>query len=295
MNIVRTVLFVLVAVSPAQASPLPSTIDPTQFGPPTFEERWSSLDASEMPKKPARPTRWRTVLGHGDPTVAGWRSGSGSSLYVDPQFPGVTDGRRLGMPLGLNPFEIDPGVSLTILGFRTPNDLKSKLFDRPYLGGLLTTKFSFSQLYGYFEMSAKLPVGKGLWPAFWLMPVRGSWPENGELDIVEGLGQPREIWTTVHTKVKGAGAQKKIALPFDVGGPDASWHTYGAAWTEAEIVWYVDRKEVFRAPTPPDMKQVPMYLLVNLAIGGKWGGMPDASTSFPARYKIQRLSVWKMP
>ncbi|MCY1641035.1 glycoside hydrolase family 16 protein [Methylorubrum sp. SL192] len=281
----------------AAAESLPSNIDPADLGLPTFEETWQSLDASEMWRKPAKPTRWRTVHGAGDPTKEAYRTGSAGSIFVDSSFTGVMDGKLLDKPLGLNPFTLDPGKSVTIVGTPVPENLKSIMFGRSYMAGLLTTKFSFSQLFGYFEVKAKIPSGKGMWPAFWLMPVKGQWPANGELDVFEGLGQANEIHTTVHSAPDGKHVQtgKKVVLPFDVGGPGSDWHTYGAAWTAKEIVWYVDRKEVFRTTTPSDMKQVPMYLLLNLAIGGKWGGWPDETTPWPGEFVIQRVSAWKLP
>lgn len=279
----------------AQAGPLPGKIDPATFGAPTFDERWQTLDASEMAKKPPSPTRWRTVLGSGGPTKLEYRSGSAGSIYVDPSFTGVKDDKVLDTPLGLNPFKLDPGKHLTILGSKIPENLQPLAHGKQFMGGVLTTRFSFSQLFGYFEIKAKLPVGKGVWPAFWLMPTKGNWPENGELDIFEGLGVPNEIWCSLHTGEAPKQRNQKVTLPFPVGGPGADWHTYGAAWTADEIVWYVDRKEVRRIPTPSDMKSVPMYILVNLAIGGSWGGYPDASTPMPAEYLIQRVTVWRLP
>lgn len=280
---------------PSLAQSLPNRIDPDTFGAKTFDERWDRLDASEMAKRPAAPTRWRTVLGAGDPSKAVYRTGSGSSVYVDETFAGVANGQVLDKPLGLNPFRIDPGASLTIVGSRTPAALLPIVFDRPYLGGVLTTKFSFSQLFGYFEIRAKLPVGKGFWPAFWLLPIRGTWPQNGELDVFEGLGEPDQIHAGIISGADHLSSSVPVKLPFKVGGAGADWHTYGVAWSSDEIVWYVDRSEVRRVRTPSDMKQVPMYLLLNLAIGGKWGGWPDETTPWPGEFIIGRVSAWKLP
>lgn len=297
LAVLGCLLCVAGAARPLQglAQPLPSQINPDSLGGKTFDEHWERLDASEMAKRPAAPTRWRTVLGAGDPSKAVYRTGSGSSIYVDATFAGVAEGRVLDKPLGLNPFRVDPGASLTIVGSKTPTALLPIMFDRPYWAGVLTTKFSFSQLFGYFEITAKLPVGKGFWPAFWLLPVRGAWPQNGELDVFEGLGEPEQIHAGIISGADHLSSSVPIKLPFKVGGPGADWHSYGVAWSADEIVWYVDRKEVRRVPTPSDMKQVPMYLLLNLAIGGKWGGWPDETTPWPGEFVIQRVSAWKLP
>lgn len=277
------------------AQTLPSQIEPNAFGEKTFEERWERLDASEMAKRPQAPIRWRTVGGAGDPSKVVYRSGSGTSIYVDKTFAGVKDGKVLDRSLGLDPFRLEPGKSLTIVGSKTPEALKPVMFNRPYMAGVLTTKFSFAQLFGYFEVSAKLPIGKGFWPAFWLLPVTGTWPQNGEIDVFEGLGEVDQIHAGIISGADHLSSSVPVKLPFKVGGAGADWHTYGLAWSEEEIVWYVDRREVRRVRTPSDIKKVPMYLLLNLAIGGKWGGWPDETTAWPGEFAIQRVSAWKLP
>ncbi|AWB23644.1 glycoside hydrolase family 16 protein [Methylobacterium currus] len=283
----------LMSGTTASGTPLPRSIDPAGFGKPTFEETWQKLDAGTDQVRPSVPHRWRTVLGHGSATSVFNRKGSDASQYVDKDFPGVENGKLGSTPLGLDPFELTPGSHVTIKGMPAPADLKPKLFGASYVGGVLTTRFSFSQLFGYFEISARLPTGKGIWPAWWLMPISGQWPQNGELDILEGLGASNEIYCSVHSSaLPGKQLSQKVTLPFDVS---SGWHRYGVAWSADEIVWYVDRQEVHRVATPADMKQVPMYLLLNVAVGGSWGGYPDASTRFPARFDIQRVTVWKLP
>ncbi|WP_455985440.1 substrate-binding domain-containing protein [Methylorubrum extorquens] len=238
LAVLGCLLCVAGAARPLQglAQPLPSQINPDTLGGKTFDEHWERLDASEMAKRPAAPTRWRTVLGAGDPSKAAYRTGSGSSIYVDATFAGVAEGRVLDKPLGLNPFRIDPGASLAIVGSKTPMALLPIMFDRPYWAGVLTTKFSFSQLFGYFEITAKLPVGKGFWPAFWLLPVRGAWPQNGELDVFEGLGEPEQIHAGIISGADHLTSSVPIKLPFKAGGPGADWHSYGVAWSADEIV-----------------------------------------------------------
>src|SRR5947207_592 len=84
-------------------------------------------------------------------------------IYVDPRYAG-----RGTTPLGLDPFKVRDGV-LSIVASRTPPELKPVLFDNEYVSGILTTQNSFSQKYGYFEIRSKLPVGMGVWPAFWML------------------------------------------------------------------------------------------------------------------------------
>jgi beta-glucanase (GH16 family) len=130
-----------------------------------------------------------------------------------------------------------------------------------------------------------------MWPAFWLLPVTGRWPGAGEVDIFEGLGDPSTIYCTViygNAKM----SQAKVAIPFDVG---ADFHRYGLAWSAKELVWYVDRREVARRATPPSIDRIPMYMLLNLAVGGAWGGQPNALTEFPGRFVIRRVTAWQLP
>ena len=131
-----------------------------------------------MRQKPPKPSRWRTVTGSGGPTKPEYRSGSADSTHVDSSFLGVVDGKMVEAPLGLNPFKIKSGSYLAIVGSKVPADYQPKMFGRRYMGDMLTTEFSFSQLFGYFEMQGRLPLGKGMRSAFWLMPVVGQWPAD---------------------------------------------------------------------------------------------------------------------
>ena len=275
----------------AAAVGLPATIDPRALGRPSFMEDFRTFDYGVDQLRSARPHRWRVVSGSGGPFSPSNRSMSGSSVAVDPGFAGVQGGRAGPRPLGINPFEWRPGGPLVIKAIRTPPALLPWVWNKPYISGQAMTKFSFSQRFGYFEIEAILPKGKGLWPAFWMLPMAGQWPKNGELDIFESLGDPRVIYCTVISSTQKK-VQKKVVLPFDAS---AGYHRYGAAYDRDEIVWYVDRREVMRTATPADMKTQPMFLRMNLAVGGAWGGQPDANTVFPARYTIRRVSAWTLP
>ena len=96
-------------------------------------------------------------------------------IYVDPRYAGR------GRPLGLDPFRVQNGV-LSIVASRTPPELKAVLFNNPYVSGILTTQESFSQKYGYFEIRAKIPLGIGVWPAFWMLANDGGWPPEIDVD-----------------------------------------------------------------------------------------------------------------
>ncbi len=213
-------------------------------------------------------------------------------LYVDPDMRGhggrhgdnEPPGLRRGhdRPLGLNPFEVRDGT-LSIRFERTPARVKDALGGFEYVSGLITTEPSFSQTYGYFEMRAKLPRGKGIWPAFWLLPKDLSWPP--EIDVMESVGDPSKVYVTYHSN-----AAKIEGREFQVSPDD--FHTYGVAWDREHVTWFIDGREVRKERTPADMHK-PMYMLANIASGGDWAGAPDASTPLPARLTIDYIRAYR--
>lgn len=260
-----------------------------RLGTPSFDERFGSFDHGTDQSRPRKPHRWRTVYGHGGPNSSANRQMSAGSFAADPEFAGMTVKGPGGKALGLNPFAHQAG-QLSILAYPTPAAVRHLVWNKPYYGGAITTKFSFAQKFGYFEIEAKLPAGKGMWPAFWLMPVGGTWPDDGEIDVMEGLGDPKVIYCTVI-----AGQLRKstpVQLNFDAS---ADFHRYGVLWGEREMVWFVDRKAVARAATPKVLTNQPAYIIANLAVGGSWGGYPDEHTVFPGQFVIRRIAAWPYP
>jgi beta-glucanase (GH16 family) len=203
-------------------------------------------------------------------------------VYVDPGFSGTGT-----MSLNLNPFQIVNG-KLQIAAQPLNEDLQQFTWGRSYSSGLLSSKRSFNQKYGLFEIRAKIPKGKGLWPAFWLLPLNGSWPP--ELDVLEILGDnPQKLYVSWHSNAGG----KHTSETKGIDVPDASedFHTYSVYWTKDFIEWFFDDIQVASKPTPQDFHQ-PMYMLVNLAVGGGWPGAPDKTTQFPAKYSIDWIRAY---
>jgi beta-glucanase (GH16 family) len=160
--------------------------------------------------------------------------------------------------------------------------------------------------YGRFEMRAKMPLGKGLWSAFWMLSTNreyGGWAASGELDIVEYLGsEPDEVFGTIHYGGEWPNntfSGTPYKLP-EGGSFDQDFHVFAIEWEEGEIRWYVDdvhygtKTEWFSSaapfPAPFDKK---MHLLLNLAVGGDLPGAPDANTQFPAEYVIDYVRVYQ--
>ncbi len=200
-------------------------------------------------------------------------------LYLDPDF---RPAKAAGRSLGLNPFSVKDGV-LTISVRPTPAELVEPLGGFRYVSGLITSQPVFRQTYGYFEMRARLPRGKGVWPAFWMLPADFDWPP--EIDIMESIGDPASVYVTAHSKLgKDPGLQIAVT-------PD-DFHVYAVSWDAKTLIWFVDGREIKRIPTPADMHK-PMYLLANVAVGGDWAGAPDATTRFPARFEIDYIRAYR--
>ena len=222
---------------------------------------------------------WRTTFGDGTHLGLDRRSlptNGELQIYVDPDIAGPRGS------LGLNPFSVRNGV-LEISAVPTPSEIRPYLNNYAYMSGVITTQPSFSQTYGYFEMRAKLPRGKGLWPAFWLLPADQSWPP--EIDVMESIGDPSQVFVTTHSNApKQEGFERRVA--------GDEFHTFAVSWDANAVIWYIDGKEAGRHKTPADMHK-PMYMLANLAVGGGWPGAPDARTHFPATYEIDYIRAYR--
>lgn len=154
---------------------------------------------------------------------------------------------------------------------------------------MMTTLGKFSQEYGRFEIRCRVPKGKGMWPAFWLLPDPKGWPP--EIDVLEILGhEPNKVYLTQHYR-DAQGKHQSHGGSWS--GPDfsAGFHDYAVEWSPRRIVWFVDGVERFRSEDAvPSGK---MYLLLNLAVGGSWPGAPDAQTKFPAVLAVDYVRVYQ--
>jgi beta-glucanase (GH16 family) len=161
--------------------------------------------------------------------------------------------------------------------------------DRAYTSGMMTTLGKFSQEYGRFEIRCRVPKGKGMWPAFWLLPDPRRWPP--EIDVLEILGhQPDKVYMTHHFR-NAQGRHGSHGGSWV--GPDfsAGFHDFAVEWSPARIVWYVDGVERFHSDD--SVPKGKMYMLVNLAVGGDWPGAPDAKTEFPAALDVDYVRVYE--
>jgi beta-glucanase (GH16 family) len=187
----------------------------------------------------------------------------------------------------ITPWTVQNGI-LNLTAAPAPANIQPLINNYQYTSGLLETSHSFSQTYGYFEMKAELPAGQGLWPAFWLLPQSGAWPP--ELDVMEMLGNnPSTIYTTVHSTTL---PNNQSGLGTNVADTSTGYHTYGLDWEPDYLTWYFDGQAIYRVPTPSDLNQ-PMYMLLNLAVGGYWPGNADATTPFPADMQVDYVRAYQ--
>jgi beta-glucanase (GH16 family) len=153
-----------------------------------------------------------------------------------------------------------------------------------YESGLLTTQQRFSQTYGYFAICAQLPAGRGFWPAFWLLPSDGSWPP--EIDVMEMLGgDAHDYFASIH-------GGPRFDTVTEIPAPDltAGFHVFAMSWRPDNIRYYLDGVLVNEVPTPPDMHK-PMYLVLNLAVGGpgSWPGVAEGV----GVYRVAWVKAWQ--
>ena len=180
-----------------------------------------------------------------------------------------------------------------------------KFKNRAYTSAKLQSKAAWT--YGRVEFRAKLPRGRGIWPAIWMMPSDmkkyNGWPECGEIDILEELGhEPNRIYGTIHFGNPHPDAGRGASVALKAGSLVDDWHEYALEWYPGEIRWFVDgelyeiQNDWFTSakgaawPAPFDRD---FYLQINLAVGGNWPGAPDATTMWPQKLRIDYIRVFK--
>jgi beta-glucanase (GH16 family) len=165
-----------------------------------------------------------------------------------------------------------------------------------YRSGMVTTgptdssdsEAKVSWTYGTVVARLRVPAGRGLWPAFWMLPAdRESRPE---IDIMEVIGQdPGQIIMHLHPRDRDEDSpSERYRLP----GKDlaSGWHTIRLDWRPERLTFFVDGTEVWRV-TGDQVPDEPMYLVLNLAVGGVYPGPPDDTTRFPATFEIDRIRI----
>lgn len=179
---------------------------------------------------------------------------------------------------------------------------KEKWKDKDYTSAKLITKETFPFRYGSIEVRAKLPKGKGTWPAIWMLSENlKKWPDDGEIDIMEHVGYNEGyVHASLHTKKYNhiIGTQKTDTI--FVKDVTEKFHVYRADWTLEKIEMFVDGIKYFSAENnektyeawPFDQN---FYLILNQAVGGNWGGKEGVDNSiYPQKYYIDYVRIYKM-
>lgn len=178
----------------------------------------------------------------------------------------------------------------------------------PYTSARIKTKDKAQWTYGRIEVSAKLPSGRGVWPAIWMLPCKwvygkyqdGFWPDNGEIDIMEAVGyDPGTVYATVHTAKHSAKAGDPRRGKAKVPDAADAFHVYAAEWYPDRIDFFVDNEKYFTFFKQRDNWRfwpfnVDFYLVVNLAVGGSWGGKRGVDDNIlPQRFEIDYVRVYQ--
>jgi beta-glucanase (GH16 family) len=177
---------------------------------------------------------------------------------------------------------------------------------RQFTSARIKTRDLFAQAYGRFEARVKIPAGRGLWPAFWMLGgnIKSvGWPSCGEIDVMENIGkEPAMVHGTLHGP--GYSGDAGISSPYELRSRTNfadNFHLFSVEWEPAVIRFYVDN-DLYATRTPADLPNGarwvydhPFFIILNLAVGGKWPGPPDAKTSFPASMLVDYVRVYQRP
>lgn len=186
--------------------------------------------------------------------------------------------------------------------------------NKHYTSGRLDTKDKLSVTYGRFEIRGKLPMGQGIWPAYWLYPQNRDWgmeylmklavrngdekiipelrPWYTEIDIMEVLGhEPKVFYATFHYcsfQGDAKSSSKKYLMKESLAD---DFHIYALEWEPDAIRWYID--DILIHTAKEGIPHTPHFLILNTAIGGTWPGSPDTTTTFPQYHDIDYVRVFQ--
>lgn len=225
-------------------------------------------------------SKWDYDLGDGCPAVCGW--GNNEAQYYTKNSENV---------------RIDNGI--LIIEAR-----KDSLGGKAYTSTRLVSKHKGDWTYGRIEVNAKLPCGKGTWPAIWMLSTDwkyGGWPMSGEIDIMEHVGyDPGVIHGTIHTESYNHIDKTQKEGKITINDAQDTLHLYAIDWTKDKIDFYVDDQRYYSVSRgeqdtfkewPFDQ---PFHLILNIAVGGNWGGMQGIEDSiWPQRMEIDYVRVYQ--
>jgi len=227
-------------------------------------------------------------------------------------YTGVPDNTKWGYDIGgggwgnneLEYYTNSPDNAAVANGKLTITARKEVKENRNYTSARLVTKGKGDFLYGRFEIKAKLPAGKGTWPAIWMLPTDwayGDWPKSGEIDIMEHVGYDQDvIHITAHTEAYYFRINTQKTSVRKIQNASTEYHVYRMDWTPYALRGYIDDQLIFEFVNegkgykvwPFDKK---FHLLLNIAVGGDWGGAQGMDESiYPVTMDVDYVRVYKM-
>lgn len=246
------------------------TREPSASGPP-WRLTWSDEFAGEADARPD-PARWSYDLG-----ASGWGNGELQEYTAAPANAGL-DGRG----------------NLAIVARHEGGRFTS---------ARLKTQDRYAQRYGRIEARMRLPQGRGIWSAFWMLGVKigeVGWPDSGEIDIMENVGHEPSV---LHASLHGPGFSANNSLTASNTLPAGAWHerfhVFAAEWSPRSVAFFADGAEYARfrpVNVPAGGRWVfdhPFFVLLNVAVGGNWPGAPDGSTRFPQTMLVDYLRLYQ--
>ncbi len=230
------------------------------------------------------PTKWNLVTGDGtEQGIPGWGNNE-LQTYTD------------------RPENVTVQNGILIITAK-----KERFEGKSYTSARIHTKGLYEQKYGRFEARIKVPTGKGIWPAFWLLGDDDGeklvWPQVGEIDIMEYLGdKPTTMFGTVHGPGYSGGTS--ISKEYNLANNrfDNGFHIFGIEWSPNRINFYVDG-DLYQSLTQEHISEEtngkgewvfnrPFYIILNIAVGGNLPGSPNEDTSFPQRMLVDYVRVY---
>lgn len=245
-------------------------------------QNWKLVWADEFDRDTLNTDKWSYMIGDGtEYGIPGW--GNNELQYYQEENVSVGDG------------------VLTITAIR------ENVGTGQFTSGRIRTIEKGDWTYGRFEFRAKMPEGKGLWAAIWMLPTDenyGGWAASGEIDIMEYLGDDTtKVYGTIHYGGQWPDNEHRgTSYVTDDTAFNNAFHVFALEWEEGNLRWYVDGEEfqdfgtgmwystAAAFPAPFNRR---FHLLINLAVGGNWPGSPDASTQFPQELVVDYVRVYQ--
>jgi beta-glucanase (GH16 family) len=255
-------------------------------GPTGWNLVWSD-EFNDPAGTPPNPENWTYEIGDGTVNgIPGWGN-SELQFYTDSTENAATDGAG----------------NLVITTREADGSQTCYYGPCEYTSARLTTQYRAEFAYGRIESRIRVPQGAGLWPAFWSLGTdigEVGWPQTGEIDFMEFVGRlPNEIFGTIHGP--GYSGGQSFGNVYDFGEPVYNdYHTFAIEWEPDLIKWYVDGN-LYHTAVPADVApnewvfNDPIYMLLNVAVGGNFGGPVGSDTTFPQSMLVDYVRVYQGP